>query len=97
MRSPTPSRAAASTAPATVAGMSWYLRSRKTRPPRFRIISTAAGPAAVKSTLPTLKCDATPPRRATSASAAARSGVSSATISRSRAARVAVPPGALTA
>ena len=45
----TPRRAASRAAPATVLGMSWYLRSRKTSPPRLRTASMAAGPEAVKS------------------------------------------------
>src|SRR3989441_13122941 len=45
----TPGRAVSRVAPATVFGMSWNLRSRKTRKPRLRAISTAAGPAAVNS------------------------------------------------
>ena len=43
----TPRRVASRTAPATVVGMSWYLRSRKTLKPRARAASTARGPAAV--------------------------------------------------
>ena len=43
------------TAPATVLGMSWNFRSRKTRSPRPASSSTIAGPALVKSCLPILK------------------------------------------
>ena len=42
----TPSRVAAATAPATVFGMSWNFRSRKTRSPRAASSSTIAGPSA---------------------------------------------------
>ena len=51
----TPRRAASRAAPATVLGMSWNLRSRKTSAPRLWTLSTAAGPAAVKSWEPILK------------------------------------------
>ena len=40
----TPSAVAARTAPATVFGMSWYLRSRKTRSPRAASSRTSVGP-----------------------------------------------------
>src|SRR3989442_14444500 len=63
--------------------MSWNLRSRKTRKPRLRAISTAAGPAAVKSCVPILQPVTTPSRRARSPSASARLSTSSATRSRS--------------
>src|SRR5579859_8150675 len=46
--------AADSTAPATVFGMSWNFRSRKTPGPSDDISFTAAGPAAVNSWLPIL-------------------------------------------
>src|SRR5437899_4606086 len=48
------SAAEESTAPATVFGMSWNFRSRKTPGPSAAISLTAAGPAAVKSWLPIL-------------------------------------------
>ena len=48
-----PEDAEARTAPATVAGMSWNFRSRNTRPTEANS-ETARGPAAVKSSLPTL-------------------------------------------
>ena len=51
----TPRRAASRAAPATVFGMSWNLRSRKTSAPALLDASTAAGPAAVKSWEPILK------------------------------------------
>ena len=50
----TPARVASRAAPATVFGMSWNLRSRKTSAPRLCTASTAAGPAAVKSWEPIL-------------------------------------------
>ncbi len=40
----TPSRVAAAMAPATVFGMSWNFRSRKTRSPRATRLSTIDGP-----------------------------------------------------
>ncbi len=49
-----PSFAALRTPPATVFGMSWNLRSRNTSRPCSRIAATTEGPAAVKSSLPTL-------------------------------------------
>src|SRR5207253_41244 len=55
----TPSRVASRTAPATVFGMSWYLRSRNTREPRLCACSTALGPAAVKSWVPIFTPSAT--------------------------------------
>src|SRR5271165_1406625 len=48
------SPAAASTAPATVFGMSWNFRSRKIPQPSFDTSRTASGPAAVNSCMPTL-------------------------------------------
>src|SRR5207247_2334852 len=84
----TPRRAASRTAPATVVGMSRYLRSRKTRKPPLRAISTAAGPAAVKSCEPILQPVTTPSRRPRSASASRRLSTSSATSSRSGTATV---------
>ena len=48
-----PRAAAERTAPATVAGMSWNFRSRKTRPASAKA-ATARGPAAVNSSLPIL-------------------------------------------
>src|SRR5881296_2118834 len=83
-----PRRVASRTAPATVFGMSWNLRSRKTRTPRLRAISTAAGPAAVKSWVPILQPVTTPSRRRRSSSASARLSTPSATKRRSGAATV---------
>ena len=74
--------AAAATAPATVFGMSWNFRSRKTRAPRAASIWTACGPSAVKSALPTLNKSATPPSCLASLRAGPRRLTSSATISR---------------
>src|SRR5262245_50664333 len=79
----TPRRVASRTARPTVFGMSWYLRSRKTRKPRFRAVSIAAGPAAVKSCEPILQPVMIRSRRPSSASASSRLGTSSATSSRS--------------
>ena len=59
VRKAIPSLAAAAAAPATVLGMSWSLRSRKTSISARRISRTISGPAAVKSSRPTL----TPPTR----------------------------------
>ena len=67
----TPSRVAAATAPATVLGMSWNFRSRKTRSPRAASSSTNDGPWLVNSRLPILNPPTTP--RSSSASARARS------------------------
>ena len=50
----TPRRVASRTAPATVLGMSWNLRSRKTWPRRSRISRMSGGPQAVNSSIPTL-------------------------------------------
>src|SRR5881296_829258 len=79
----TPRRVASRTARPTVFGMSWNLRSRKTRNPRLRAVSIAAGPAAVKSCEPILHPVMIPSRRPSSASASSRLGTSSATSSRS--------------
>src|SRR5436190_1841248 len=78
-----PSRPASRTAAPTVFGMSWYLRSRKTRKPRLRAVSIAAGPAAVKSCEPILHPVRIPSRRRSSASASSRLDTSSATSTRS--------------
>src|SRR5437773_3820479 len=101
----TPSRVASRTAPATVFGMSWYLRSRNTREPRLCACSTAVGPAAVKSCVPIFTPGATtfdgpgpsrftsrftPSRRSSSASASARVSTSSATKSRAAGSEVSV-------
>src|SRR5437879_1645822 len=67
----TPRRVASRTAPATVFGMSWNLRSRNTRKPRLRAVSTAVGPAAVKSSEPILQPVTMPSRRPSSRSGAA--------------------------
>jgi hypothetical protein len=75
----TPRRAASRTAPATVFGMSWYLRSRKTLKPCLIAVSTAAGPAAVKSWLPILTPQPIPASRSSSRAAASRPSTSSAT------------------
>ncbi len=50
----TPSEVAAATAVATVLGMSWNFRSRKTRPPLRDSVRTISGPSVVKRRLPTL-------------------------------------------
>src|SRR6185312_4225957 len=76
----TPRRAAARQAPATVLGMSWNLRSRKTWKPRSWSCVTTAGPAATKSSLPTFTRQSFGSRRAASASASRASGTSRATI-----------------
>ncbi len=55
--------AAAETAPATVLGMSWNLRSRKMPAPRRAIFLTAAGPSAANNWLPILNISARPDRR----------------------------------
>src|SRR4030095_5278682 len=81
----TPWRVASRTAAPTVLGMSWYFRSRKTRKPRLRARSIAAGPAAVKSCEPILHPVRSPSRRASSDSASSRLGTSSATSRRSAA------------
>src|SRR6266852_6871068 len=74
----TPRRVASRTAAPTVFGMSWNLRSRKTRNPRLRAVSIAAGPAAVKSCEPILQPVRIPSRRLSSESASSRLGTSSA-------------------
>ncbi len=76
------SSAAAATAPATVLGMSWNLRSRNISKPRPASFSTARGPSAVKSWSPTLNRPAAPRRRRARAQACPRRSTSSATISR---------------
>src|ERR1700722_13289154 len=81
----TPNDAADRTAPATVLGMSWNFRSRKTEWPRLRIGSRTAGPAATKSSSPTLNHWQVSSSRETSAAADAASGTSRATIKRLRA------------
>src|SRR4029079_9594917 len=78
----TPRRAADLQAPATVFGMSWNLRSRKTSKPAFCSDSTTAGPAATKSSLPTLTRQSAGSRRGAIASAPAASGTSRATMTR---------------
>src|SRR5262245_41991119 len=83
----TPSRVASRAAPATVLGMSWNFRSRKTSAPRFRTTSTAAGPAAVKSCEPILKWRTRPSSRSISCSAWPSVSTSRATIKRSRRSR----------
>ncbi len=69
----TPSDVAADTAVATVFGMSWNFRSRKTRSPRATSVRTMSGPSVVKSRLPILNPPATP--RSVSASASAAGAV----------------------
>src|SRR5215510_6441661 len=81
----TPWRVASRTAAPTVFGMSWYFRSRKTRKPRLRARSIAAGPAAVKSCEPILHPVTRPSRRVSSDSASSRPGTSRATSRRSAA------------
>ncbi len=49
-----PVATADATAPATVLGMSWNLRSRKTLSPRSASVRTMPGPSAVNSCLPIL-------------------------------------------
>ena len=73
--------AAAATAPATVLGISWNFRSRKIPKPRPASFSTARGPSAVKSWLPTLKRPAAPRSRRARAQAGPRRSTSRATIS----------------
>ena len=68
-----PVATAEATAPATVLGMSWNLRSRNTLSPRSASVRTIAGPSAVNSCLPILKPPTAP--RSWSASASARSAV----------------------
>src|SRR5262244_3457779 len=79
----TPSRTASRAAPSTVLGMSWYLRSRNTSPPRLRTASTAGGPKAVKSCEPILKRVTWPARASTSPTARSMESTSRATMSRS--------------
>ena len=79
----TPSSDADLTAPATVLGMSWYLRSRNTLRPEATRSRTICGPSAVKSCLPTLKVVAASPMDWTIWRACVAPGTSSATISRS--------------
>src|SRR2546426_7736165 len=81
----TPSRAAAPTAAATVRGMSWNFRSRKTLPPRSRIMVTARGPTAVNSSDPTLNHLTAGARVVTNRAAPSKVGTSSATMRRSAA------------
>src|SRR5688572_3491985 len=69
-----PVRTAASTAWATVLGMSWNFKSRNTRPPASTSRRTSAGPSRVNRRLPTLKPPAT--SRSSVASAIARSPLS---------------------
>src|SRR5207245_1941117 len=79
----TPRRVASRTARPTVFGMSWNLRSRKTRNPRLRAVSIAAGPAAVKSCEPILQPVSVPSSRPSSEAASSRLGTSSAIRTRS--------------
>src|SRR5919106_1135841 len=81
----TPRRVASRTAPATVFGMSWYFRSRKTRQPRLCACSTAAGPAAVKSWLPIFTPGAAPTSRLVASASRSRRASASASVSTSRA------------
>ena len=74
----TPSEAAAAVACATVLGMSWNFRSRKTRSPRDVKARTIEGPSDVKRRLPILKPPATPLRLSASAIALALDSTSSA-------------------
>src|SRR5678815_1300763 len=73
---------AASTACATVLGMSWNFRSRKTREPDSTSRRTRSGPAVVKRRLPIFSPPATP--RTCSATANARSAFSTSSATRSR-------------
>src|SRR5439155_24583953 len=77
---PTPNRPASRAAAPTELGMSWSFKSRKTGM-RSRTRSTAAGPAATKSSSPTLRKAIIPASRSASAAAAAGSATSAATIS----------------
>src|SRR3972149_3617905 len=82
---PAASRAALRTAPDTVCGISWSLRSNSTAPPSARTASTAAGPAAVKSSIPTLNQRtagrrSAPRRRASSSAGTSRATTSSGAI-----------------
>ncbi len=74
-----PVATAACTAPATVLGMSWNFRSRKTRSPLLVSSRTIAGPAAVKSCLPILKPPTDPRRASASSTALAADSTSNAT------------------
>ena len=80
----TPSRAAATPAFATVCGMSWNLRSRKTSAPCRRTMRTTSGPAARKSCFPILKMPTSLARRRTRRSASAGVSTSSANMRRCR-------------
>src|SRR5688572_10384477 len=77
-----PVRTAASTACATVFGMSWNLRSRNTRAPESTRRRTSSGPAIVNSRLPTFSPPASP--RTCLAMASARSAPSTSSATRSR-------------
>ena len=81
----TPSLAAERTAPATVLGMSWNFRSRKTEWPRLTSGPRTAGPAAVNSSIPTLNQQQLPSSWPTRRAAEAASGTSRATMRRLRA------------
>ena len=74
----TPSEVAAATALATVFGMSWNLRSRKTRSPLAASVRTMTGPSAVNSWLPILKPPTMPRSVSASCSASPPVGTSSA-------------------
>src|SRR5687767_12936533 len=76
-----PVRTAASTAWATVLGMSWNFKSRNTRPPASTSRRTSAGPSSVNRRLPILKPPAT--SRSSVASAIARSPLSTSRATRS--------------
>src|SRR5258708_1987485 len=78
----TPRRAAARQAPATVFGMSWNFKSRKTSKPRSWRRAMTAGPSATKSSLPTLTRQSLGSRRAANASAGSAAPKSSGTMMR---------------
>ena len=76
----TPSRVAAAHACATVFGMSWNLRSRKTLKPRSIIQRTGSGPATTNISLPTFSAQARGSSLSASASACIGLAKSSATM-----------------
>src|SRR5262249_38904925 len=80
----TPSRAASTPALATVVGMSWNLRSRKTSRAWRWTMRTTSGPACRKSCLPTLKVPTSGASSRTRPSASDRRSTSSAKIRRCR-------------
>ena len=79
----TPRAAAERTAPATVLGMSWNFRSRKTSNPASRTRRTSSGPPRGNSSIPTLNIPTSPERASTVARAVPGESVSRATMIRS--------------